>query len=314
MKVELYGDDDIFLIFVNIKKFYKMKKIVLIVFMTLSIFQVRSQNQEADPANTGRKFFVGLSYSYMSLDLKLTDLSLHSVWAGQAMGTYNLSSDEIDEINAFTERSSTVNAVCAEAGMPLFNKPGSKWYVDGTLMLGVAQTYRSTYNKNSGKEEYNYNSGFSKPYFGLGFNVAYQFNPKWGVVVRPLFSATMGSESEITDNINAVPENFTQTIEDDYSTYYERISLLGSYNSGNFSLYAGPGFYWVNSNHDYIIEQTNMTNGDIIKDEINTKGIARSFIDGNIAVEWIFTKPLTFYAHAGFGNDVFINTGLHYNF
>jgi hypothetical protein len=57
-----------------------------------------------------------------------------------------------------------------------------------------------------------------------------------------------------------------------------------------------------------------MTNGDIIKDEINTKGIARSFIDGNIAAEWRFTKPLTIYAHAGFGNDVFINTGLHYNF
>ena len=291
-----------------------MKKLLLLIFMTILFIQAWSQNQNTDPLTSGEKFFIGLSYSYMSLDMKLRDLSLHSVWAGQDLGTRDLSSEEVDEINDFAERTTTVNTICVEVGMPLLNKPDSKWRIDGTLILGIAQTEKRTYNKNSETEEYSSNSGFSKPYFGLGFNIAYQFNPKWGLALRPIFTATMGNTSEITDNINLVPENFTQTAEDKYSTYYERISLLGKFTAGNFNLYAGPGFYWINSNHEYTIEQTNMSNGDIIREEVNSKSVARSFIDGNIAVEWRIIKQLTYYAHAGIGNDIFVNTGIHYKF
>jgi hypothetical protein len=291
-----------------------MKKILLLIFVILLFIQVRSQDQKTDQETRGEKFFIGLSYSYMSFDMKLKALSLHSVWAGQDLGTRDLSTEEIDDLNSFTEQTTTVNTICLEAGFPLLNKPNSKWYMDGTLILGIAQTEKRRYNKNSETEEYASNSGFSKPCFGLEFNIAYQFNQSLGLALRPLFTATMGTTSGITDNINLVPENFTQSLEDKYSTFYERVSLLGSFSAGNISLYAGPGFYWINSNHEYTIVQSNMSNGNIIREELNSKGIARSCFDGNIALEWNITNSFTFYAHAGFGNDIFINTGIHLNF
>jgi len=291
-----------------------MKNILLLIFVMTLFMQVRSQDQKTDQEIRGEKFFIGLSYSYMSFDMKLKALSLHSVWAGQDLGTRDLSTEEIDDINSFTERTTTVNTICLEAGIPLLNKPNSKWRIDGTLTLGIAQIEKSTYNKNAETEESNSNSGFNLPCFGLGFNIVYQFNPKWGLLLKPFFSAAKGSISKITDNSNPVPENFTQTVDYKYSTYYEHVSLLGSFSAGKISLYAGPGFYWINSNHEYTIVQTNMSNGNIIREEVNSKGIARSCFDGNIALEWNITSPLTFYAHVGIGNDIFINTGIHYNF
>ena len=291
-----------------------MKKIYLLILTALVCLSAQSQDQPKEPAAGGKKFTVGVSYSYMSLDMKLTDMSLHSVWAGQDMGTYDLSSAEIDDLNSFADRLSTMNSICVEAGMSFLNKPDSKWRLDGNLILGLADIQKNIYNNNSEKEEYNYKSGFSKPYLGIGFDISYQFNPKWGLEIKPLFNATMGKNSDITDNINLVPENFTQTLDDKYSSFYERLSLMGSFTTGNLKLSAGPGFYWVNANHEYIIEQTNMTNGDIIRDEINSKSVARGFIDGSIAVEWKITGPIMFSAIAGIGNDVFIKTGIHYNF
>jgi hypothetical protein len=291
-----------------------MKKFLLIICVLFPFIQASSQEQNTQSGTSGEKFFIGISYSYMSLDMKLTELSLHSEWYGQDLGTSELSPEEIDEINAFAERTTTVNTICVEAGMPLLNKPGSKWHIDGTLILGIAQAARTTYNNNSETEEFTSNSGFSKSCFGLGFNLAYQFNPKWGLALKPFFTTTMGTATEITDKLNQEPENFTQTLEDKYNTYYERISLLGSFSTGKISLYAGPGFYWINSNHEYTIEQTNMSNGNIIREEVNSKSLARSFIDGNIAIEWRIISPLKFYAHAGIGNDIFVNTGIHYNF
>ncbi len=289
-----------------------MKKFYLS-FLTILLF-VYSQGQTQEPVEKRKPFFIGVSYTYMSLDMKLKDLSIHTIWAGQDMGTHEFSSEDVDELNSFAERTATVNVVCIEAGMQLLSKPDLKWHIDGTVFLGIAQTYNRIYNKSTETEERTHNSGFSKPFFGLGFNVAYNFNPKWGFTLRPLFTATMGSSTEITDNYNQVPENFTQSLQDTYSTFYGRISLLGSFSTGNIKLYAGPGFYWLNSNHEYIIEQTNITTGKIIRDEINSKAIARSFIDGNIAVEWKIINQLTIHALASFGNDIFINSGIHYNF
>lgn len=291
-----------------------MRKIYLLLLATCIVLCVHAQEQTQEPVKTGTKFFVGMSYFYTSSDMKLKEMSLHTVWAGQDMGKYDLSDTEIDEINSFTERTATTNSICAEIGMPLLSKAGSKWYIDGTVILGVAQIQKTTFNKNSGIEEYKHKSGFSNPFFGLGFNITYQFDPTWGLELRPLFTATMGKDSDVTDNINLVPENFTQTFEDNYHSFYERVSLLGSFSAGSFRLFAGPGFYWINSNHEYNIEQTNLSNGDIIQDEIISKGISRSFVDGNVAFAWKITVPLEFYAHAAIGKDIFINSGIHYNF
>ncbi len=291
-----------------------MKKTYLLLLASLITVCALAQEQTQVPVKTGKNFFVGISYFYTSLDMKLQDMSIHTVWAGQDMGKYDLSEVEIDEINSFTERTATTNNVCAEVGMPLLNKAGSPWRIDGILSIGVAQIQKTTYNQNSGIEEYKHTSGFSNPFLGLGFNIAYQIDPIWGLELRPVFNATMGKDSEVTDNINLVPENFTQTFEDNYHTFYERVSLLGSFSAGSFRLFAGPGFYWINSKHQYNIEQTNINNGDLIQDEIISNGISRSFIDGNVALDWKITAPLSFYAHVAIGGDIFINSGIHYNF
>ena len=51
------------------------------------------------------------AYSYLSADLKLSSLSLHSVWFGEDLGTHDLSSQEIDEVNATVDRTISINNV-----------------------------------------------------------------------------------------------------------------------------------------------------------------------------------------------------------
>lgn len=290
------------------------KKIYLLLLAVFLLLAAQSRSQTNKPIENRKHFYFGVSYILMSMDMKLTDMTLHTIWAGQDMGTNEITDEEINDLNSFAERTTTVGAVCLEAGIQIFNKPQSEWHIDGTVSLGLAHTQNTIYNQNTEQQEYAYNSGFSKPIFGLGFNITYHFTPTWGFTVRPLLSATMGSSLEITDNINRVPENFTQVLDDKYSTFYERISLLGSFKSGNIKLFAGPGFYRLHSNHEYIIERTNISNGEVVLDEINTKTSGRSFIDGNIAFEWRIYEPLLICALAGVGQDIFIKTGLYLNF
>lgn len=291
-----------------------MKKSLLFIFIMLLNLQLWSQDSKQGQVPEGETFFIGLSYSYLSFDLKLSEMSIHSVWQGTDMGTHDLSAEDLDDISSFAERTATTNAICLEAGMPLLRQTDSKWSIDGLLMVGMAQTEKTIFNKNSGKEEYSYNSGLSKPYFGLGFNVVYAFNPTWGLALRPMFSTSMGTNKQATENQDLIPENFTQNVEDTYITFYERISVLGRFTIGNFKLFAGPGFYWITANHEYIVEQTNISNGDVLRDEIITKGIPRSFVDGNLGVEWKAMSPLTIFAHAGIGKDVYVNSGIHFSF
>lgn len=274
----------------------------------------RSQVNEANPAQAGNRFFAGISYSFQSADLELWSMSLHSVWYGEDLGTHELSDREIDEINAVIDRDIVIHSINLEAGMSFLNNPDSKWHFNGKIFFGLSGSKSEIRNTVTDTMEYSFDSEFSKPCSGVGFDVGYSFNPHWGVSLRPYFMGTIGKITNIEDNINIKPENVTEVRQDHYFVLYEHLSLMADFTAGHFTLSAGPGIYWVTSRHKYSIDRVNDLNGDTMFDEITSHAISKSMIDGSIAVEWRIIDPLTFYATAGIAKDLFVNTGIHYNF
>ncbi|MCX6305444.1 MAG: hypothetical protein NT040_10790 [Bacteroidetes bacterium] len=291
-----------------------MKKLTFVILAILGALPAMSQDKPSEPAKRGSRFYAGISYAYMKVDMKLSSLSNYSDWDGMNPETRDFTDDQVKEINSFIDRENQVNNLAVEFGMKLLDKPGSAWQITGTLMGGIAMTDLNVYNKNSESSELHLKSNFSKPNFGIGFNIVYNFNLHWGLSLNPFFMGTAGASNSFEDNINPDPVNFSVSRTDKYRTFYEHISLLARYRVGNFGFGAGPGFYWINSWHKYTIERTNNTTGLLRIDEATTKAIPRYFIDGTVSAEWQIIDLLTVYAHAGIGMDLVIMTGIHFNF
>jgi hypothetical protein len=274
-----------------------------------------AQNRDSEQQTAkNRRFFVGASYSFMSVDMKLSSLSLHSIWYGSDLGSRDLEPGEIDTINDFVNRHSDINALSLEAGMDFINNPEVKWKFSGALLLGIAQNLTTVHNNETGVQEYSFNSGFSKPCLGLGINFGYQFNKHWGLSLRPYIVGTMGTITDIDDQINTDPINFTSKKEDKFSTLYLRSSLMASYTAGPVTIMAGPGFYYLWAKHKYTRTYTNINDGQVITEEATYVLIPRSFIDGNVAVSWKIIPQLTLQAHAGIGKDIMADGGIQFNF
>jgi len=291
-----------------------MKKLTLFTLSVLFALCARSQVAANDPVKTGKRFYVGVSYLYMSIDQKLSSLSLHSEWYGEDYGTYDLSDEEIDEVNSIIDRSTAIHDINLEAGMSFIKNQDSKWHFNGKIFFGIAGNDSEVSNNATDTLEYSFNSGLSRPAFGLGLDAGYHFNDRWALSLRPIFMGTMGKNTDIVDNIGPDPVNVTENTDDQYFTYYEHVSLTADFTAGAFTISVGPGFYWISSKHQYTITRTNDLNGELMIDEITSITTGKSFIDGNVAIEWRIIDPLTFYAAAGIGSDLFIDTGLHYNF
>ena len=273
-----------------------------------------SQDGQDEPVKSGKRFFVGLSYSYLSVDMKLSSLSLHSVWYGTDMGTHDLTDDEIDDVNSVVDRSTRVNYLSFNAGMAFINNPDSKWHFDGMLNLGIAGTRAEVQNTGTDSLEYTFESDFSKPCIGLGFDLGYQINDHWGISVLPRVLGSMSKVNEITDKINPDPINFTSVKEDEHRILYFRSDLLAGYTTGSITIYLGPGFYYAWSGHKYTREYTHVETGDILREETTSALVPRMFVDGSIALEWRIIEALTFNAHAGISRDLTLDAGIHFNF
>jgi hypothetical protein len=291
-----------------------MKKIAMLMFSIYLCIGAYSQDSKDDPPRSGIRFIAGISYSYMSADLQLAGLSKHSVWYGTDFGTYVLSDDEIKEVNDHIERNNAVNNVNLEFGMILFERPESKWKASAGVLAGIARSNAEIYNNLTDTSEYTLDSKFIKPCLGVEFDLVYAFDPHWELAIKPLFVSTFGETEEITDNINVVPEGFTMTTTDTYHSFYQRLSLMARYTTGNFSFSAGPGLYLVLSNHEYTIERVYASTGELLLDEINSRSINRSFIDASLSANWNITGPLSLYVFTGIGKDIIVNTGITVNF
>lgn len=162
-----------------------MKKITTLMISVLFCLHGLAQEKTTEPSKAGKKFFAGISYSYMNIDTKLRALSLHSVWDGQDLGTDELTEDEVSLINSIATRTNRMNDLSLHIGMKILDKPGSKWIIEGTLMAGLARFSSNVYNTETGVQEYLFNSGFSKPTFGISFEVGYRFTSHWGISLKP---------------------------------------------------------------------------------------------------------------------------------
>jgi hypothetical protein len=275
--------------------------------------QVISQEKSSEPVKKSRKFYAGISYSYLNIDMKLNSLSNYSNWDGVSE-TKDFTKDQINEINSYVNRHNQVNNLNAEFGMNILDKPGSHWQIRGTVMGGIAKSELNLYNTSSESSEVKLNTSFSNPSFGIGFNFMYNFNSHWGLALNPFFMGILGTSKDIQDNINLDPVNFSVSRTDKFRTFYEHVSLLARYRVGRFAFEAGPGFYWINSWHKYTIERTNMSSGLQRIDETTSTAVPKSFFDGTVGAEWQIIDLLSVYAHAGIGSDLAVMTGIHFNF
>ncbi len=291
-----------------------MKKTFYLMLPIFLLISVSSPGQHNDPPRTGQRFFAGFSYSYLSIDMKLSALSLHSEWYGTDMGTHELTDDEIDDVNSLVDRTTRVNYLSFNAGMAFINNPDSKWHFDGMLNLGIAGTHAEVHNTGTDSLEYTFDSDFSKPCIGLGFDVGYQFDDHWGISMLPRVLGSMSKVNEITDRINPDPINFTSEKEDEHRILYFRSDLLAGYTTGPVTLYFGPGFYYAWSEHKYTREYTHVETGDVLREETISTLVPRLFVDGSIALEWRIIEALTFNAHAGISRDLSLDAGIHFNF
>jgi len=291
-----------------------MKQITLLMISIFLCSGAFAQNSKDGPDKTGKRFFAGFSYSYLSVDMKLSALSLHSEWYGTDMGSHDLTGEEIDDINSIVDRNTRVNYLCIVAGMSFIHNPDSKWHFDGMLNLGIAGTQAEVHNTGTDSLEYTFHSDFSKPCIGLRFDVGYQFDDHCGLSLLPRILGSVSKVNEITDLVNPDPINFTSHKEDESWIIYLRNDLLASYTAGPITLYAGPGFYHCWSKHEYTRTYTNVENGDILIEKVNSTLVPRVFIDGSVAVEWRIIEALTLNAHAGIGRDLSLDAGIHFNF
>lgn len=291
-----------------------MKKYAILFFTMLMCFCVQAQTIENASVKNEKRFEIGLSWLYMNLDMKVHDLSLSSVWQGVDFGTDDLTAEEIDEINSIAERTTTLNGIMLEGGATLFGKPGSKWSADGSVMLGIAGSFTKTYNLKKDTNEMEVSSHLTEPCFGIGFSVIHHFNQTWGLLLKPLAIVTFGQSDEITDNMYPVVENFTESRKDKFVTAYGRLNILATYTVGKFRIAAGPGLYYAGSHHEYKVERTNNTTGDVLLDQISTSLVPRAFIDGVAALEWTFMDPLSLNVFVGAGRDITARAGLYYRF
>lgn len=289
------------------------KSTAFFLFMLMFLF-ARAQHAENGPEKKQQRFQIGVSYVFMDLDMKVHDMSISSVWQDVDFGTDELTDEEIDEINSIIDRTNTLNGLMLEAGMTLFQNPGSTWIVDGSLMLGIGNSRTKTFNNHTDTSEMVVRSNFSEPCLGLGFSIIHQFNTHWGMLIRPMAVVTFGSSDEIEDNMYPYVANFTETRDDKFVTFYERVNLMASYTAGKFKIALGPGLYFAQSHHNYKVERINNTNGDVLLDEISTDLVPRSFIDGVAAVEWNFAAPFTLNIFVGAGRDITARAGLYYKF
>ena len=291
-----------------------MKKLILTTLIISTGLMGYAQETGQEKVKNEPRFFIGISYSYLTADLKLDRLSNHSVWYGKDFGTYDFTREELDVVDSVIDRNNQVNNVNLETTMVLYGRPDSKWRATATLLLGLARSYTTIHNNVTGTDEYTYDSKFQKPCVGIGMDVSYALDPRWGISLRPFFICTFGEAATITDNINPVPDGFLQTTSDTYSSFYQRVSLMATYTTGDLVLAAGPGFYWLLSNHEYTIRRVYQSNGDLLIDEINSRGVNRSFLDGTVSIRWHVTGRVNLYALAGIGADIVINGGVTLGF
>ena len=282
-------------------------------FVTLLCYNAHSQSADVDPGkDTRSRFFAGISYSYFSFETEAKSLSYHSVWYGQDLGTISLNDEELDQINDRTTEKNYLHQVALEPGMVFLNK--SNWYFDGKLLLGISRVkYKTTVDqpKVNHKEV---TSEFNDPVGGLSLNLRYNFSERWGLTLVPHFTYSWGKAENIIDSITAFVSYFENDLKETYSLGYCRLNLMASYIMDHVMISAGPGVYYSFISKSYSIDRTDPESLNKYLDQIESTLSTFAYIDGCVRADWTIIDPLTLSVEAAVGKDLFVKTGLRYNF
>ncbi len=301
--------------FINVGflKIWPMRKISLIILGVFTVIVLNGQSTDQQTPTKLRRFHVGIGYSFIQTDMKLTGMTTQSFWNGTSGEKHDFNDDELNDLNSREKSTRKYQSIAVEAGMILLNKPGGKWFIDGTIMIGLASANYKIWNNEIDTIEMVIKSGLSLPSFGLLFNIRYNFNPHWGISVMPEARYSFGVNKQIDDNIYGKIEYFNESRKCNYNYLYGNINLLAAYTIKGLTISAGPGFYTLYNTNFYKLERVNPANGDTYRTEVKTSLVPRAFIDGNIVVEWKIIDLLTLTAYGALGKDFIVRGAIRCN-
>lgn len=290
-----------------------MKKLLLFCSVLFIAAVLKAQDPEPTPGKH-RHFHAGAYYSYSSSTLKINDFSAHSIWYGSDLGTYTAPDSIIDQMNDERKDVIKLNNISVAAGMILTDKPGSHWFVDVTLLFGLSAVNTQTDLDLAKQKQMSAKSDLVNPAFGLTFNARYNLNKHWGVTAIPEIYYTWGNADKISDSIHPMIAHFSNDLKEEFSNAYGRISLMASYSLNQLTISAGPGFFYTLVKKTYTMNRTDPETGYQYTDELKTTLQSHSLIDGCLRADWTFIDQLTFSLQVAVGQNLFINTGLRFNF
>ena len=289
-----------------------MKQLVFTLIFISSIALLHAQEQKTD--RKPKKFHIGLSYVYINADLELCDMTHESKIGEAELDPFNLSEEDLDDLNSFMKWNNQTQSLCLSFGMFLLNKTDSRWQIDANLIFGLSKMRYLVRDTRNDTAEQISKTGFCKPTVGVEFKVKYAFNNLLGILVEPCFIYSWGELTPTKDRLNAGLENFTISREHDFHYIYSRINVMASYTHKRFSFSIGPGLYYLFFTNRYKLVRTNQLSGSTTEDLTTSQLHSKFPLDGVLDVTWRMMDPLTFHVECAIGSDVRIQSGIFFNF
>lgn len=281
-----------------------MKSTMIFLSLFGLIFTVQAQEQEQKQSPRLKRFHIGLSYGYTETNMKLLYMKELFTWNEKTSEPRELTGEEIDNMNSRETFFRQFQGLTLEAGMVLLGNPESKWFIDGSILVGVASSKYQIQNNQIDTLELENKSGFKSPTASVHFNFTYKLSPHWGIAAAPHFSYAYGIDKEIKDNTYGQVENFIETRKSYYNYLYGRMNLYAVWMSKSLTISVGPGFYLLYNTNDYRINRTNPTTGDNYTTQAITHLISKDFIDGDVYIEWKVIPSLAVKGFVGIGKDL----------
>lgn len=273
---------------------------------------VSAQNPETGNKSSGKKFYFGLSYSYLKTDLVLLSMTKESVWAGDDFGVLEVDQEEIDNLNSFVEFSDQFDEGILTAGMALLDKPGNPLNIKGMVTLGFGKRQHSVFNTNTDETEMKYNSKIHSPSVGVSFDFHYKLTDHWMIGLQASTLYLFGKTDNVDDNIYPVVGSMEEERENTFDLSYSRFNLLGSYVLNDFTFSMGPGFYLLYNWNKYEIIRTSQATGQTFEDTIKSKLRNTNFINGTARIDWRASEHFLINAAAGISKDITATAGIFY--
>lgn len=289
-----------------------MKKMLLLLIVLLSFLTVQAQNKDITSSGKQKKFHIGISYSISRTWNDINALSMYSVWYNQDLGTVTFNKNELDSVNGLRTEKMLLQCLVAEGGMVFLDK--SRWYIGGNILFGISRVRFETKIDLPDDNQKTVVSDFNDPVGGISMNIRFNFTKRWGLAVMPYCIYSWGKAKLIEDSILPNVQFFINNLSEKYVIGYNRLDLMATYKISRLIISAGPGFYYSFIKRTYDVDRVNPETRDEYHDDIKSSLHNIAFIDACLRADWTIIDPLTLSFEVAAGHDLFLKTGLCYNF